>query len=170
MALKGEGSQGKGVPVTAGEAGNCSEEAPQQQAGRKPYKDFRERELEGGGLGKGTCGQAESPVDTWAGLEAAERGPNPEDEVIDEEVELDDNVELPPRLSSGAGSQELFTTPESPSQSQQLLSGDQEAREEMPKVLKEQHSDVETIEPEPPKKKINLLLVASDSDDENEHV
>ncbi|XP_074981623.1 tubulin polymerization-promoting protein isoform X2 [Caretta caretta] len=36
-------------------------------------------------------------------------------------------------------------------------------------VLKEQHSDVETTEPEPPKKKINLLLVASDSDDENEH-
>ncbi|XP_053888420.1 uncharacterized protein LOC128839433 isoform X2 [Malaclemys terrapin pileata] len=36
-------------------------------------------------------------------------------------------------------------------------------------VLKEQHSDAETIEHEPPKKKINLLLVASDSDDENEH-
>ncbi|EMP32584.1 hypothetical protein UY3_10283 [Chelonia mydas] len=37
-------------------------------------------------------------------------------------------------------------------------------------VLKEQHSDAETTEPKPPKKKINLLLVASDSDDENEHV
>ncbi|XP_077672048.1 uncharacterized protein LOC144264289 [Eretmochelys imbricata] len=37
-------------------------------------------------------------------------------------------------------------------------------------VLKEQHSDVETTEPKPPKKKINLLLVAFDSDDENEHV
>ncbi|XP_038253661.1 E3 SUMO-protein ligase ZBED1-like [Dermochelys coriacea] len=33
-------------------------------------------------------------------------------------------------------------------------------------VLKEQHSNVETTEPEPPKKKINLQLVA---DDENEH-
>ncbi|XP_053888523.1 single-stranded DNA-binding protein 2 isoform X2 [Malaclemys terrapin pileata] len=32
-------------------------------------------------------------------------------------------------------------------------------------VLKEQHSDAETTEPEPPKKKINLLLVASDSDE-----
>ncbi|XP_048711127.1 nucleosome assembly protein 1-like 4 isoform X1 [Caretta caretta] len=32
----------------------------------------------------------------------------------------------------------------------------------------EQHSNVETTEPEPPK--INLLLVASDSDDESEHV
>nr|XP_048700063.1 acetyl-CoA acetyltransferase, cytosolic isoform X3 [Caretta caretta] len=35
-------------------------------------------------------------------------------------------------------------------------------------VLEEQHSDAETTEPKPPKKKINLLLVASDSDDENE--
>ncbi|XP_065415584.1 Krueppel-like factor 13 isoform X1 [Chrysemys picta bellii] len=37
-------------------------------------------------------------------------------------------------------------------------------------VLKEQNSDVETTEPEPPKKKINPLQVASDSNDENEHV
>ncbi|XP_074988858.1 serine/threonine-protein phosphatase CPPED1 isoform X2 [Caretta caretta] len=36
-------------------------------------------------------------------------------------------------------------------------------------VLKEQHFAAETTEPEPPKKKINLLLVASDSNDENEH-
>ncbi|EMP39782.1 hypothetical protein UY3_02973 [Chelonia mydas] len=36
-------------------------------------------------------------------------------------------------------------------------------------ILKEQDSDAETTEPEPPKKKINLLLVASDSDDENKH-
>ncbi|EMP31919.1 RNA polymerase II-associated protein 3 [Chelonia mydas] len=36
-------------------------------------------------------------------------------------------------------------------------------------VLKERRSDAETTEPEPSKKKINLLLVASDSDDENEH-
>ncbi|XP_050803930.1 small integral membrane protein 20 isoform X1 [Gopherus flavomarginatus] len=31
-------------------------------------------------------------------------------------------------------------------------------------VLKEQHSDAKTTEPKPPKKEINLLLVASDSD------
>ncbi|XP_014455781.1 E3 SUMO-protein ligase ZBED1 [Alligator mississippiensis] len=37
-------------------------------------------------------------------------------------------------------------------------------------VLKEQHSDAEPTEPEPPQKKISLLLVASDSDDENEGV
>ncbi|CAM4521580.1 unnamed protein product [Lepidochelys olivacea] len=37
-------------------------------------------------------------------------------------------------------------------------------------VLKDQHFNAETTELEPPKKKINLLLVASDSDDENEHV
>ncbi|EMP38922.1 hypothetical protein UY3_03879 [Chelonia mydas] len=36
-------------------------------------------------------------------------------------------------------------------------------------VLKEQHSDAETTEFEPPKKKISILLVASDSDDEHEH-
>nr|XP_048704291.1 uncharacterized protein LOC125635926 [Caretta caretta] len=36
-------------------------------------------------------------------------------------------------------------------------------------VLKEQHSNSETTEPKPPKKKINLLLVASDSNDESEH-
>ncbi|EMP24135.1 hypothetical protein UY3_18772 [Chelonia mydas] len=36
-------------------------------------------------------------------------------------------------------------------------------------VLKEQHSDVEATEPKPPTKKINLLLVASDLDDDNEH-
>ncbi|EMP35265.1 hypothetical protein UY3_07558 [Chelonia mydas] len=43
-------------------------------------------------------------MDTSAGLEAVERGPNPEDEVIDEEVELDD-VELPMGWLSGAGRQ-----------------------------------------------------------------
>ncbi|CAM5143222.1 unnamed protein product [Eretmochelys imbricata] len=37
-------------------------------------------------------------------------------------------------------------------------------------VLKDQHFNAETTELKPPKKKINLLLVASDSDDENEHV
>ncbi|EMP29820.1 hypothetical protein UY3_13059 [Chelonia mydas] len=36
-------------------------------------------------------------------------------------------------------------------------------------VLKEHHSNAETAECKPPKKKINLLLVVSDSDDENEH-
>ncbi|XP_073215986.1 arf-GAP domain and FG repeat-containing protein 1 isoform X10 [Lepidochelys kempii] len=36
-------------------------------------------------------------------------------------------------------------------------------------VLKEQYSNAETTEPERPKKKINLLRVTSDSDDENEH-
>ncbi|EMP35035.1 hypothetical protein UY3_07793 [Chelonia mydas] len=36
-------------------------------------------------------------------------------------------------------------------------------------VLTEQHSDAEMTESKPPKKKINHLLVASDSDDENEH-
>ncbi|EMP34940.1 PR domain-containing protein 11 [Chelonia mydas] len=73
---------------------------------------------------------AKSPVDTSAGLDAAERGLNSEDEVIDEKVELD-YVELPERSPGGTGSQELFATPEVFSQSQQLLSGKQEAGEEM---------------------------------------
>nr|XP_042700091.1 uncharacterized protein LOC122172560 [Chrysemys picta bellii] len=75
-----------------------------------------------------------SPMDTSAGREVAERGPNPEDEVIDEEVELDNDVELPSGSPGGAGSQELFTNPEVSSQSQQLLSGEQEAGEERPDV------------------------------------
>ncbi|XP_019380299.1 PREDICTED: chromosome alignment-maintaining phosphoprotein 1 isoform X4 [Gavialis gangeticus] len=37
-------------------------------------------------------------------------------------------------------------------------------------VLKDQHLNMEPTEPEPPQKKISLLLVASDSDDENEGV
>ncbi|EMP26075.1 hypothetical protein UY3_16845 [Chelonia mydas] len=37
-------------------------------------------------------------------------------------------------------------------------------------ALKEQRFNAETTEPESPEKKINLLLVASDSDDENEHM
>ncbi|EMP27113.1 hypothetical protein UY3_15798 [Chelonia mydas] len=35
-------------------------------------------------------------------------------------------------------------------------------------VLKEHQSNTETKEPEPPKKKINLLLVSSDLNDERE--
>ncbi|EMP27181.1 hypothetical protein UY3_15780 [Chelonia mydas] len=70
------------------------------------------------------------PMDTLADLEAAERGPNPEDEVIDEEVELDNNLES--IVGSPRRSQELFTTLEVSCQSQQLLFGEQEAGEEMP--------------------------------------
>ncbi|EMP35987.1 Zinc finger and SCAN domain-containing protein 29 [Chelonia mydas] len=55
---------------------------------------------------------AKSPVDTSEGTEAAERGSNPEDEVIDEEVELDEDVQLLAGSPSGAGSQELLSTPE----------------------------------------------------------
>ncbi|EMP34338.1 hypothetical protein UY3_08507 [Chelonia mydas] len=62
----------------------------------------------------------------------AESGPNPQDEVVDEEVELEDDVEPTAGLPNGAASQELFTTPEVSSQSQQSLSGEQEAGEETP--------------------------------------
>ncbi|EMP25487.1 hypothetical protein UY3_17434 [Chelonia mydas] len=82
-------------------------------------------------LGGDPTSIAKSPVEILTGLEAVERGPNLEGEVIDEEVELDDDVELLGESSSGVGNQELVTTPEVSSQSQQLLSGEQEAGEEM---------------------------------------
>ncbi|XP_030436870.1 uncharacterized protein LOC115660041 isoform X4 [Gopherus evgoodei] len=53
--------------------------------------------------------QHDSPVDT---LQAAERGGNPEAKIVDEEVELEEDVEPPMGSSDGAGSQELFSTPE----------------------------------------------------------
>ncbi|CAM4708700.1 unnamed protein product, partial [Lepidochelys olivacea] len=72
---------------------------------------------------------------TSLGVEAVERGSNPEDEVIDEEVESDDDVQLPVGSSGGASSQELFSTPEVSRQSQQLLSGEQEAGDKMPETM-----------------------------------
>ncbi|XP_065414738.1 uncharacterized protein LOC135973788 [Chrysemys picta bellii] len=77
---------------------------------------------------------AKSPVDTSVSLEVMERGPNPKNKVIDGEVELDDDVQLPAGSPGGAGSQELFSTPEVSSQSQQLLSSEREAGEETPDV------------------------------------
>ncbi|EMP36418.1 hypothetical protein UY3_06400 [Chelonia mydas] len=73
-------------------------------------------------------------MDSSEGTEAAERGPNPQDKVIDKEVELDEDMQLPAGSPSGAGSQELFSTPEVSSQSQQLLSGEQKAGDETPDV------------------------------------
>ncbi|XP_034613732.1 zinc finger and SCAN domain-containing protein 29-like [Trachemys scripta elegans] len=84
-------------------------------------------------------------TDALAGLEAAERGPNLEHEVIDEEVELDEVVPLLVELPSGAGNQELFSTPEVSSQSQQSLSGEQEAGDETPDVGNAPHSPVERL-------------------------
>ncbi|KAM9172798.1 uncharacterized protein ACDP82_020224 [Pangshura tecta] len=68
-------------------------------------------------------------MDTLEGTEVAEREPNLEDEIIDEEVELDEDVQLPV-----GGSQELFFAPEMSSQSQQLLDDEQEAGDETPDV------------------------------------
>ncbi|XP_074797426.1 uncharacterized protein LOC141978930 [Natator depressus] len=85
-------------------------------------------------LGGDLTSTTKSPVDTSADVEAVERGSNPEDEVIDEEVESDDDVQLPAGSSGGTSSQELFSTPEVSRQSQQLLSGEQEAGDKMPDV------------------------------------
>ncbi|EMP33163.1 hypothetical protein UY3_09725 [Chelonia mydas] len=60
-------------------------------------------------LGGDSTSIADSPVDT---SEAAERGGNLEAEILDEEVELEEDVELPAGSPGGAGSQELFSTPE----------------------------------------------------------
>ncbi|EMP33282.1 hypothetical protein UY3_09612 [Chelonia mydas] len=85
-------------------------------------------------IGGDPTSTTKSPVTTLEGTEAVEREPSPEDKVIDEEVELDDDVALPAGLPGGAGIQELFSTLELSSQSQQLLSSEQEAGEETPDV------------------------------------
>ncbi|XP_074801564.1 uncharacterized protein LOC141982910 [Natator depressus] len=103
----------------AKEANCCSGAAP------KACQFYKELDAV---LGGDPTSTAKSPTDTLVGLEAAKRGPNPEDEVIHEEVELDDD-EFPAESPGGAGSQELFSTPEF---SKQLLSGEQEAVEETP--------------------------------------
>ncbi|EMP27168.1 hypothetical protein UY3_15767 [Chelonia mydas] len=83
-------------------------------------------------LGSNPTSTAKSPVDTLVRQEVAESGPNPEDKVVGKEVELEDDVEPTAGLSSGTASQEFFSTLEVSSQSQQSLSGKQEAGEEGP--------------------------------------
>ncbi|EMP28909.1 hypothetical protein UY3_13937 [Chelonia mydas] len=75
-------------------------------------------------LGSDPTSIASCPVDT---SQAAERGGNPEAEILDEEVELEEDVELPVGLPREAGSQELLSTPE-------VFNREQEA-DEMPDKL-----------------------------------
>nr|XP_042698026.1 uncharacterized protein LOC112059694 isoform X2 [Chrysemys picta bellii] len=70
-------------------------------------------------LGGDPTSIADCPVDT---SHAAESGDNLEAEIVNEEVELEEDVVLPAGSPSGAGSQELFSTPE-------VLNGEQEADE-----------------------------------------
>ncbi|XP_030395239.1 uncharacterized protein LOC115637784 [Gopherus evgoodei] len=107
------------------EANRCSSASP------KTCRFYKELDAI---LGDYPTSIAKILVDTSEGTEIAERGHNPEDEVIDEEVELDEDVQLPVGLLGGAGSQELFSTPEVSSQSQQLLFSEQEAGDETPAV------------------------------------
>ncbi|KAM7176319.1 uncharacterized protein RBU57_002065 isoform 2-T2 [Macrochelys suwanniensis] len=67
-------------------------------------------------LGGDPTSTAKSTVDISVGLEPVESVPNPEEEVIDEEVEAEDGE------TRDASSQELFCTPEVSSQSLQSLS------------------------------------------------
>ncbi|EMP30562.1 hypothetical protein UY3_12311 [Chelonia mydas] len=62
---------------------------------------------------------ANSPVDT---SQAAERGGNLQAEILDEEIKLEEDVELPAGLPGETVSQELFSTPE-------VLNREQEADE-----------------------------------------
>ncbi|KAG6931098.1 zinc finger with KRAB and SCAN domains 2 [Chelydra serpentina] len=74
-------------------------------------------------LGGDPTSITDSPMDT---SQAAERGGNPQVEILDEEVELEEDI-VPPAGSPGwAGSQELFSTPE-------VLNAEQE--DEMPGKL-----------------------------------
>ncbi|XP_073159892.1 uncharacterized protein [Lepidochelys kempii] len=77
---------------------------------------------------------AKSLVDISAGLEAADSGLNPEDKVMDDEVELEDNVEPMAGSSGCATSWDLFSTPEGSNQSQQPVFGAHDAGEESPDV------------------------------------
>nr|XP_025034680.1 uncharacterized protein LOC112543837 [Pelodiscus sinensis] len=70
---------------------------------------------------------AKSRVATSEGKEAVPRGPHPEDEIVDEEVEEDEDQGLPPRSPIVSGSQELFSTADRHSRSEEPLSRDQEA-------------------------------------------
>ncbi|EMP35672.1 hypothetical protein UY3_07158 [Chelonia mydas] len=79
-------------------------------------------------LGGDPTSIAKSPMDTLEGTEAEERGPNPEDKVIDEEVELDEDVQLPtgspeeqPATELAAETEEADVAPE-PAQSQSTKS------------------------------------------------
>ncbi|EMP34057.1 Centlein [Chelonia mydas] len=118
-----------------------------------------------------------STVDVSVAHVPVESGPSQEEEILDKDVEGEEDSEAEDDLEvKDACSQELFSTPEEASQSQLSELREAQTREEAPEVwslisevLKEQHSDAGTTEPKPPKKKIYLLLVASDSDDENEH-
>ncbi|EMP42276.1 hypothetical protein UY3_00436 [Chelonia mydas] len=73
---------------------------------------------------------AKSPIATLAGLEAADSGLNHKDEVMDKEVEMEDDVEHVAGSSGGTASQDLFSTLEESSQSQQSSSGMHDAGEE----------------------------------------
>ncbi|KAM9156027.1 uncharacterized protein ACDP82_004267 [Pangshura tecta] len=64
-----------------------------------------------------------STMDTSAGLGMVDSGLNPEDEVMDEEVKLEDDMEPMAGSSSGTASQNLISTLEESSQSRHSISG-----------------------------------------------
>ncbi|EMP32800.1 hypothetical protein UY3_10072 [Chelonia mydas] len=112
-------------------------------------------------LGSDPTSTAKITVDTLMARVPVESALSQEKEALDENVEREGDPEAKENSEvRDACSQELISTPEESSQSQLLELGEAQTGGEAP----------ETTEPEPPKKKINFLLVTSDSDDENEHV
>ncbi|EMP42186.1 hypothetical protein UY3_00573 [Chelonia mydas] len=61
-------------------------------------------------LGGNPTSTAKSPMDTLGGLEATASRVNPEDEVVDEEVELEEDVGQETGLFGGVASQDNFLT------------------------------------------------------------
>ncbi|XP_065424252.1 zinc finger and SCAN domain-containing protein 20-like [Chrysemys picta bellii] len=70
-------------------------------------------------LGSGPTSTAKTPVDTSVARVPVESGPSQEEEILDKEGEGDPEAEDDSEVRD-AGSQELFSTPEEASQSQQL--------------------------------------------------
>ncbi|EMP26441.1 hypothetical protein UY3_16482 [Chelonia mydas] len=71
----------------------------------------------------------EDKGDKFSGLGTADSILNPEDEVMDEEVELEDEMGQVTRLSSTVASEDLFLTQEGSNQSQHAISGTHDAGE-----------------------------------------
>ncbi|XP_067410952.1 factor associated with metabolism and energy isoform X1 [Emydura macquarii macquarii] len=78
---------------------------------------------------------AKRTVDTSTGLETVDTGLNPNEEVVDEMVELEDNAEQGTGMFADMGSQDLFLTPEASHQSQLSSSGMLDAGGELGCVL-----------------------------------
>ncbi|EMP41890.1 hypothetical protein UY3_00856 [Chelonia mydas] len=93
-------------------------------------------------LGGDPTSTAKSPVDTSLAHVPVESGPSQEEAILDEEGEGDPEAEDDSEARD-ACSQELFSTPEEPSQSQQSDIGEAQTGEEAPEPQEEIPASVE---------------------------